>query len=72
MSVFTDAERAYLRDVHPLARLATVGGDGTPHVMPIGMYRLDDATEAIEAKLAIRTATIPRTRTVPKTASMVV
>jgi pyridoxamine 5'-phosphate oxidase family protein len=48
MSVFTDAERAYLRDVHPMARLATVGGDGTPHVMPIGMYRLDDATEAID------------------------
>lgn len=48
MSVFTDAERAYLADVHPMARLATVGGDGTPHVMPIGMYRLDDATEAID------------------------
>ena len=48
MSVFTDAERAYLRDVHPMARLATVGGDGTPHVMPIGMYRLDDATDSID------------------------
>lgn len=48
MSVFTDAERAYLRDVHPMARLATVGRDGTPHVMPIGMYRLDDATDAID------------------------
>lgn len=48
MSVFTDAERAYLRDVHPMARLATVGGDGTPHVMPIGMYRLADATDSID------------------------
>ena len=48
MSVFTEAERAYLRDVHPLARLATVGPDGTPHVMPIGMYRLDDETDAID------------------------
>ena len=48
MSVFTEAERAYLRDVHPLARLATVGPDGTPHVMPIGMYRLDDESDAID------------------------
>jgi len=47
MTAFTDAERAYLRDVHPIARLATVGGDGTPHVMPIGMYRLDEATDTI-------------------------
>ncbi len=48
MSSFTDAERTYLRDVHPMARLATVGRDGTPHVMPIGMYRLDDASDAID------------------------
>ncbi len=47
MSAFTDAERAYLRDVHPMARLATVGGDGTPHVMPIGMYRLDEALTGV-------------------------
>ncbi len=48
MSAFTDAELAYLRDVHPMARLATVGRDGTPHVMPIGMHRLDDVTDAID------------------------
>jgi len=48
MSAFTHAERDYLRDVHPMARLATVGRDGTPHVMPIGMYTLDDATDAID------------------------
>jgi len=48
VSAFTAAELAYLRDVHPLARLATVGRDGTPHVMPIGMYRLDEATDAID------------------------
>lgn len=48
MSVFTDAELAYLRDVHPMARLATVGGDGTPHVMPVGMYRVDDESDTIE------------------------
>jgi pyridoxamine 5'-phosphate oxidase family protein len=48
MSVFTEAERAYLRDEHPLARLATVGPDGTPHVMPVGMYRLDDDADVID------------------------
>jgi pyridoxamine 5'-phosphate oxidase family protein len=45
--VFTDAERAYLIDVHPMARLATVGADGTPHVMPIGMYSIDPQTDAV-------------------------
>ena len=48
MSAFTDAERTYLRDDHPMARLATVGSDGTPHVMPLGMYTLDDATDTID------------------------
>ena len=48
MSAFTDAERAYLQNDHPMARLATVGADGTPHVMPIGMYRLDGNTDAID------------------------
>lgn len=48
MSVFTEAELAYLRDVHPLARLATVGADGTPHVMPIGMYTLDETLDVID------------------------
>jgi len=31
-----------------MARLATVGPDGTPHVMPIGMCRLDEETDAID------------------------
>lgn len=48
MPTFTDAELAYLRDVHPMGRLATVGRDGTPHVMPIGMYTVDEATGAID------------------------
>jgi pyridoxamine 5'-phosphate oxidase family protein len=48
MNVFTDAERAYLRDEHPLARLATVGPDGTPHVMPVGIYRLDEDSDVID------------------------
>jgi pyridoxamine 5'-phosphate oxidase family protein len=48
MSAFSDTELAYLRDVHPLARLATVGPDGTPHVMPIGMYQLHESSDAID------------------------
>ncbi len=36
MSVFTDAELHYLRGERRLARLATVGRDGTPHVAPVG------------------------------------
>ena len=35
MSVFTDAERAYLAGGRQLARLATVSADGTPHVVPV-------------------------------------
>jgi pyridoxamine 5'-phosphate oxidase family protein len=46
--VLTDAEAAYLRDAHPMARLATVGRDGTPHVTPLGMYRVDTATGTID------------------------
>ncbi len=48
MNAFTAAELAYLRDAHPMARLATIGRDGTPHVMPIGMYRLNEETDAID------------------------
>ena len=47
MSVFTEAERTYLNETHPMARLATVSVDGTPHVMPVGMYAIDPATDAI-------------------------
>ena len=35
--VFTDAEIAYLTN-QPLGRLATVGPDGRPHVMPVGVF----------------------------------
>ena len=49
MSPFTERELAYLRaeDAGPrLARIATVGSDGTPHVVPVG-WRLaaDDVIE---------------------------
>jgi pyridoxamine 5'-phosphate oxidase family protein len=47
IAVYTAAELAYLTDVHPLARMATVGTDGTPHVMPLGMYEIDDQTNAV-------------------------
>ena len=36
MSVFTDAELQYLAGGLQLGRVATVGADGTPHVVPVG------------------------------------
>ena len=36
MSAFTESELAYLTGGRRLARVATVGGDGTPHVVPVG------------------------------------
>jgi pyridoxamine 5'-phosphate oxidase family protein len=35
MSVFTEAELAYMVGGRQLARIATVGRDGTPHVVPV-------------------------------------
>jgi pyridoxamine 5'-phosphate oxidase family protein len=47
MSAFSESELAYLRNGHRLARIATVGVDGTPHVVPVGFsYRSEfDAIE---------------------------
>jgi pyridoxamine 5'-phosphate oxidase family protein len=36
VSVFTKAERDYLVGGRQLGRIATVGPDGTPHVVPVG------------------------------------
>ena len=36
MSVFTEAELRYLTGGQQLGRIATVGADGTPHVVPVG------------------------------------
>lgn len=36
MSVFTEAELEYLSGGSLLGRIATVGADGTPHVVPVG------------------------------------
>ena len=47
MTVFTDAELAYLRGERRLARLATVGRDGTPHVTPVG-WSLNAAATVVE------------------------
>jgi pyridoxamine 5'-phosphate oxidase family protein len=35
MSVFREAEREYLSGGRQLGRIATVGRDGTPHVVPV-------------------------------------
>ncbi len=35
MSVFTESELRYLAGGRQLGRLATVGADGTPHVVPV-------------------------------------
>jgi pyridoxamine 5'-phosphate oxidase family protein len=37
MSIFTDAEIEYLNG-QTLGRIATVGPDGRPHVMPVGVF----------------------------------
>jgi pyridoxamine 5'-phosphate oxidase family protein len=45
MSVFSDSELEYMLDRRRLARLATVGKDGTPHVVPVGWtYNPDSDT----------------------------
>lgn len=46
MSVFTPAEIAYLES-QSLGRLATVGVDGQPHVVPLG-FRYYPATDTID------------------------
>jgi pyridoxamine 5'-phosphate oxidase family protein len=47
MTVFTSKELAYLEGGRRLARIATVGKDGTPHVVPVG-WSYDSADETIE------------------------
>jgi pyridoxamine 5'-phosphate oxidase family protein len=37
MSLFTEAELEYLSSERRLGRIATVGADGTPHVVPVGL-----------------------------------
>ena len=47
MSNFTQNEIEYLRSVL-LGRLATVGGDGTPHVAPVGMFSYNAEFDTID------------------------
>jgi pyridoxamine 5'-phosphate oxidase family protein len=45
MNVFTESELTYLLGERRLARIATVGPDGTPHVTPVGWsYNPDQET----------------------------
>jgi pyridoxamine 5'-phosphate oxidase family protein len=47
LSVFTDSELEYLLGERRLARLATVGSDGTPHVVPVG-WRYNPDSDTID------------------------
>lgn len=47
MSVFTPSELDYLTGERRLARLATIGADGTPHVTPVG-WALDPEADVVE------------------------
>lgn len=47
MSAFTDNEQSYLLEGGLLARIATVGKDGTPHVVPVG-FKYNAGLDAIE------------------------
>ncbi|MGH2833808.1 MAG: pyridoxamine 5'-phosphate oxidase family protein, partial [Solirubrobacteraceae bacterium] len=47
MSVFSEKELDYLLSERRLARLATVGRDGTPHVVPVG-WSFDAQLDVIE------------------------
>ena len=49
MSAFTQNELEYLGERRPerLARIATVGGDGTPHVVPVG-WRFNAQLDTID------------------------
>jgi pyridoxamine 5'-phosphate oxidase family protein len=46
MSVFTEQEIAYFQQQR-LGRLATVGADGMPHIVPIG-YHFDPSSDTIQ------------------------
>jgi pyridoxamine 5'-phosphate oxidase family protein len=47
MSVFNEAELRYLTGGRQLGRIATVGADGTPHVVPVG-WIYNAASETID------------------------
>ena len=47
MGAFTDNERSYLLEPNHLGRIATVGKDGTPHVVPVG-FKCNAELDVIE------------------------
>jgi pyridoxamine 5'-phosphate oxidase family protein len=47
MSVFSEIELDYLTGGRQLGRLATVGADGTPHVVPVG-WIYNPASETVD------------------------
>jgi pyridoxamine 5'-phosphate oxidase family protein len=47
MAVFTGTQRTYLAQ-RRLARVATVGADGVPHVTPAGMWQLPPDADFID------------------------
>jgi pyridoxamine 5'-phosphate oxidase family protein len=49
VSAFSDAELEYLLSNRRLARIATVGKDGTPHVVPVG-WSYNPEEDAIEVR----------------------
>src|ERR1051326_5296904 len=64
MSVFTDAELEYLAGQR-LGRIATVGPDGQPHVVPTS-FRYDPEHDAIEVG-GMRMSQTKKTRDVQRT-----
>lgn len=48
MTVYTEAELAYLQGERRLAHVATVGKDGMPHVTPVGMWSIDPDNGVVE------------------------
>lgn len=49
MTLFTEPEIAYLTSERRLARLATIGSDGMPHVTPVG-WRINSELETIDVR----------------------
>jgi len=47
VSAFTESQLAYLKGERRLARIATVGPDGTPHVVPVG-WTYNSETDTID------------------------
>lgn len=50
MARFTPRELAYLQGERRLARVATVGPDGVPHVTPVGMWSYDAEHGTIDVR----------------------